>query len=179
MRKVIISLAVVFFVVTISSASIAAEVYGIEIQEWGIYDIAKVEKAFEGKGSNPDMAVPVDDIKLLKLTYKIPARLGTSFGLKYYVNGHPPGKQVNITQRWLFPYPGVKHPETGKLTHYYDERIVTPIGRTMQGNYLIIWSIAAIQRFTKPSDLVPGEWKLQIWHGRNKLKEKTFTIYKP
>ena len=173
MRKVIISLAVVFFVVSISSASIAAEVYGIQIQEWGIYDIEKV------KGLAPGTPVFVDDIKLLKLTYKIPARLGTSFGLKYYVNGNPPGAKVNITQRWLFPYPGVKHPETGKLTHYYDERIKPPIGRTMQGNYLIFWSIAAIQKFTKPSDLVPGEWKLQLWHGRKKLKEKTFTVYKP
>jgi hypothetical protein len=173
MRKVIISLAVVFFVVTISSASIAAEVYGIEIQEWGIYDIAKVEKAI------PGTPVPVDDIKLLKLTYKIPARLGTSFGLKYYVNGHPPGAQVNITQRWLFPYPGVKHPETGKLTHYYDETILTPIGHTIQGHYLIAWSGFAVQKFTEASDLVPGEWKLQLWHGGKKLKEKTFTIYEP
>jgi hypothetical protein len=177
MRKVIISLAVVFFVVSISSASIAAEVYGIGIQEWGIYDTGKVEK--EIKENAPGPSVFIGDIKLLKLTYKIPARLGTSFGLKYYVNGHPPGAQVNITQRWLFPYPGVKHPETGKLTHYYDERIITPIGRTMQGNYIIFWSIAAIQKFTKPSDLVPGEWKLQLWHGRKKLKEKTFTVYKP
>jgi hypothetical protein len=179
MRKVIISLAVVFSVVIISSASIAAEVYGIEIQEWGIYDTEKVEKAIKEKGLAPGTSVFVDDIELLKLTYKIPARLGTSFGLKYYVNGHPPGAQVNITQRWLFPYPGVKHPETGKLTHYYDETILTPIGRTMQGNYLIVWSSAAIQKFTEASDLVPGEWKLQLWHGRKKLKEKTFTIYEP
>ena len=173
MRKVIISLAVVFFVVSISSASIAAEVYGIKIQEWGIYDIEKV------KGLAPGTSVFVDDIKLLKLTYKIPARLGTSFGLKYSINGHPPGAKVYITHRWLFPYPGVKHPETGKLTHYYDETVPTPIGRTMQGNYLIVWSIAAIQKFTEASDLVPGEWKLQLWHGRKKLKEKTFTIYEP
>lgn len=179
MRKVIISLAVVFFVVTISSASIAAEVYGIEIQEWGIYDMTKIENAIEQKNLTPDTAVPVDDIKLLQLTYKIPARVGTSFGLKYYVNGHPTGAQVNITHRWLFPYPGVKHPDTGKLIHYYDERILTPIGRTMQGNYLIVWSIAALQKFTEPSDLIPGEWKLQLWHGRKKLKEKTFTVYKP
>jgi Domain of unknown function (DUF3859) len=175
MKKVIISLAVAFYVVSISSASIAAEVYGIEIQEWGIYDT----KAIEEKGLAPGRSVSVDDIKLLKLTYKIPARLGTSFGLKYYVNGHPPGAQVNITQRWLFPYPGVKHPKTGKLTHYYDETIPTPIGSTMQGHYLIVWSSAAIQKFTKASDLVPGEWKLQLWYGRKKLKEKTFTIYEP
>lgn len=173
MRKVIISLAVVFFMVSISSASIAAEVYGIEIQEWGIYDIEKV------KGFAQGTSVFVDDIKLLKLTYEIPARLGTSFGLKYYVNGHPPGAQVNITQRWLFPYPGVKHPKTGKLTHYYDETTPAPIGHTMQGNYLIVWSIAAIQTFAQESDLVPGEWKLQLWHGGKKLKEKTFTVYKP
>ena len=179
MRKVIISLAVVFFVVTISSASIAAEVYGIEIQEWGIYDTEKVEKAIKEKGLASGTSVLAGDIKLLKLTYKIPARLGMSFGLKYYVNGHPPGAQVNITQRWLFPYPGVKHPETGKLTHYYDETILTPIGHTRQGNYLIVWSSAAIQKFTEASDLVPGEWKLQLWHGGKKLKEKTFTIYEP
>jgi hypothetical protein len=175
MRKVIISLAVVFFVVSISSASIAAEVYGIEIQEWGIYDT----KAIEEKGSAQGTPVLADDIKLLKMTYKIPARLGTSFGLKYYVNGHPPGAQVNITQRWLFPYPGVKHPKTGKLTHYYDEAIRAPIGRTMQGHYLLVWSIVAVQKFAQESDLVPGEWKLQLWHGRKKLKEKTFTVYKP
>ena len=175
MRKAIFSLAVVFFVVSISSASIAAEVYGIEIQEWGIYDT----KAIEEKGSAQDTPVHVDDIKLLKMTYKIPARLGTSFGLKFYVNGHPPGAQVVITERWLFPYPGVKHPKTGKLTHYYDETILTPIGHTMQGHYLIVWSSAAIQKFTEASDLVPGEWKLQLWHGRKKLKEKTFTVYKP
>ena len=175
MRKVIISLSVVFFVLSISSTSIAAEVFGIEIQEWGIYDIKGIEK----KGLAPGTPVLLDDIKLMKLTYKIPARLGTSFGLKFYVNGHPPGAQVYITERWLFPYPGVKHPKTGKLTHYYDQTELAPIGHIMQGNYLTVWSIAAIQTFSQESDLVPGEWKLQLWYGGKKLKEKTFTVYKP
>jgi hypothetical protein len=73
----------------------------------------------------------------------------------------------------------VKHPKTGKLTHYYDEAIRAPIGRPMQGHYLLVWSIVAVQKFAQESDLVPGEWKLQLWHGRKKLKEKTFTVYKP
>ena len=73
----------------------------------------------------------------------------------------------------------MKHPKTGKLTHYYDETIRAPIGRTMQGHYLLVWSIAAMQKFAQESDLVPGEWKLQLWHGGKKLKEKTFTVYKP
>ena len=179
MRKVIISLAVAFFVVSISSASIAAEVYGIIIQEWGIYDTEKVEKAVKEKGLAPGTSVFIGDIKLLKLTYKIPARLGTSFGLKYAVNGHPPGAKVYITHRWLFPHPGVKNPETGKLIHYYDEVKPIPIGHTIRGSYLIAWSGVVVQRFTEASDLVPGQWTLQLWHGGKKLKEKTFTIYKP
>lgn len=179
MRKVIISLAVVFFVVSISSASIAAEVFGIIIQEWGIYNTEKVVKAVKEKRLDPGKPLYIGDIKLLKLTYKIPARLGTSFGLKYSINGHPPGAQVYITQRWLFPYPGVKHPETGKLTRYYDETELIPIGHTIQGNYLIAWSGVAMQKFTEASELVPGKWTLQLWYDGRKLKEKTFTIYQP
>jgi hypothetical protein len=64
---------------------------------------------------------------------------------------------ISRDKRWLFPYPGVKHPETGKLTHYYDETKLLPIGHTTQGNYLIVWSTVAVQKFTEASDLVPGQ----------------------
>ncbi|MGD9338005.1 MAG: DUF3859 domain-containing protein [Syntrophobacterales bacterium] len=173
MKKLMVSVAVMFLVSAMPPPSIAAEVYAIKLVEWGIYDMTKVKKATPGK------IVLVDHMKLVTLTDKIPAKLGTSFGLKFVVNGHPPGSKVRILNRWLFPYPGVKNPKTGKLIHYLDQTSILPIGHSTTSHYVISYFGLASWQFTEPSELVPGPWKLQLWHGGKMFMEKTFTVYQP
>ena len=146
--------------------SIAAEVYGAQIVDYGVYvtDDVKTEKTDYGTHAVSKVE------KLIKQTDRVPAETGKTFGFRYKISGKPKGVRVELIVKVVIPQPGLTNPETGKTFH----DLTLPRKRIKIG---IIHHEVLI--FEKEWDLVPGKWKIQLWHEGKKLTEKIFTVYKP
>src|SRR6186997_2848712 len=89
------------------------------IVEYGIFKGA-IEKTIKGSEAGTGDVELGGSIKLVKKTEKVPAALGTKFGLKFYL---PVELRKNeIVLKYVFLVPGLKDPRTEKI----QERIEVP-----------------------------------------------------
>ena len=95
-----------------------------------------------------------------KKTTKIPALLGSTFGIKYVVNGEPEGKEVNLKLK--VTHPPIKGKTLSKAT------VIARLG---------IWR-ADFYTFDEPYELVTGNWTFQIYYEDKLLIDKQFLIFK-
>jgi hypothetical protein len=138
------------------------------IIEYGIYKGAP-EKTIKGSEAGTGDVELGGSIRLVKKTEKVPASLGTKFGIKFYL---PVELRKNeVVLKYVFLVPGLKDPLTGKI----QERIEVPgkYDGGADGIALMFYD------FTDKWELVPGKWTFQVFYGDEKLIEKTFTIVKP
>ena len=103
------------------------------------------------------------NIKLVDKTLKIPARIGTKFGIVYIVNS-----KENISSNVLIK---VKHPiftkvNTGnnKIIEEWNCKFVT--NKAQYSGYI----------FEHDYELVPGKWIIEVWYKNIKYIEKSFII---
>jgi len=93
-------------------------------------------------------------------TTRIPAAIGTTFGIKYALYGKPQDGPVNLTFRVVHP------PIDGKTASSVDAPCL--VG-TWRENYYI---------FEQDNELVEGTWRLQVLYDDRLLLEQAFTVYK-
>ena len=117
MKKILVLLLhTVIFSAFCSHDAQAVRVQGIEIIEYGVY-----EAVTERKKSHLTAIVPthiLKDLKCIKKTSAIRAKLGTRFGFRFRIKGTP--KNEAILVRHKIEYPGLKDPMTGRIV-YSDE----------------------------------------------------------
>jgi hypothetical protein len=111
----------------------------------------------------------VADIKLIKSTTTIPARIGTNFGFRYKIVGHPQGGRVNLKFVTRFPPPGIRDTSTNKTILKIERLATQNIGEV---NY-------HGGSFDEAGDMVQGKWVIEIWDGSQKLAEQEFTVVAP
>jgi len=144
----------------------SVEVTGIDITEYGIYK-AEVLKS-EASPSVAATYQTLGSVTLIEQTDKIPAKLGTRFGFRYTINGYPNGEKVDITLKMISPV--IKRPNDNREFSLQEVVLENEtIGVNTYSDYV----------FEEPWEMVPGEWRLQLFHNGKKLAEKTFYIYKP
>ncbi len=101
---------------------------------------------------------------LAEKTTRVPARIGVAFGFTYFLKGEPEGTSIPLRYAWESP--GITAP--GKNVVFQEEFPWTSkIGS--YGRHLF--------RFEQEWELIPGVWKLQIYHGEQVLAEQSFTVY--
>jgi hypothetical protein len=137
------------------------------IIEYGIYQGAPEKTIKSSEAGTGDVELG-GSIKLVKKTEKVPAVLGTKFGLKFYLPVEL--RRNGIILKYVFLVPGLKDPRTGKI----QERIEVP-GKYDGGADGIAY---VFYDFTDQWELVPGKWTFQVFHDDEKLIEKTFTVVK-
>jgi hypothetical protein len=135
-------------------------VTGAKITEVGIYQAQVKTDTTNSAGLKLQ---EIADVKLLKTTTNVPARLGVRFGFRYEILGAP--TNASITLSMVAKHPPIKNPVTGKTTIWDSYQLRSWIGKTFTCNSLD----------TEP-DLVPGKWTFEIWHEGKKLCEQSFLV---
>jgi hypothetical protein len=141
---------------------------GADLIEFGLYESKRT-------GDKPDAGTPsgsthiVAEVAFYEATNRVPARLGTRFGIRYRIVGEPAGAQVPIRVVWRLPAPGLRNPTSGNVYRESVSDFAVPIGQAWMRGY----------GFDSNWELVPGDWTLELWSGARKLLTKTFTVYKP
>lgn len=143
----------------------------IEIVEAGIYPVPAAARSTPvglcESLAEPDRADV--NISAQERTSRIPARLGTMFGVKFKPVGTVPDGVTNFRVLWRAPDPGIADAVTGKPRRDDGCAYAYRMGVTTFHGF----------RFERPAELVPGTWALEIWHGDRKLLAYGFTVYKP
>ena len=147
---------IVSFVLCWPMASMAKEVAGIKIIDFGLYKTTSAGWQ-EAPGTQRGMIQLIGQRELVKRTKMIPTSAGTEFGIRYVVNGQEEGGEVHLLVR-------VSHSEMQSSEEWVATRqIGTP---SFEG-----W------KFDSHSEMVPGKLTVQLFHQGIKLAEKSFTLY--
>jgi Domain of unknown function (DUF3859) len=103
----------------------------------------------------------------VEFTTKVPAQIGTSFGFRVGYHGRTAGAPVHCTAKCL--HPKLTDPTSGRTSEVEQFDASSVSGREEYIGYTL----------NKSWELVPGEWKIQLWLGPELIFEKTFTLYGP
>jgi hypothetical protein len=151
-----------------SAPSLAASIDRIDVTAYGImYGTSGVR---DGVGSNGIVHRLSRGDKVVATTTRIPACLGTRFGIMYSVVGAADGMPVDVVEVYAFPHSGLRKP--GVTSPIYDSLFEHALLPGTDGHS--IW-----YEFDKPWELVPGEWTLEIRDGDRLLASKAFTVVAP
>lgn len=155
----------IFITSFVPPAAANPEIKSAEIVEFGIYRAHVVTSHKTEYGAE----ATVNNIELVNKTKRVPAQIGTWFGICFIINGYPEAEKVDLKIIWLLPESGIKNPESGQTFHKITTTTKAEIGKR-KFNYM---------KFDNANDLVPGDWIIQIWHQDRKLAEKRFVVYMP
>ncbi len=144
------------------------KVTGIEVTGVGMFTIAQ-EETVTSEGPAGVSIVPAEKPTLQTQTTRIPATIGTTFGVSFIVRGSPPGDLTNLRIVWRFPDPGLKDPP--KESPWYQDCDV--------GTCEIDKEQVAIYGLRYDWELVPGTWRLEIWKGERRLLTQSFELHRP
>ncbi len=143
----------------------------VEIVEAGIYALPAAAHSMP-TGQCDALTEPdhVDvNISAQERTNRIPAKLGTAFGVKFRPVGTAPDGVSTFRVLWRAPDPGIPDAVTGKPMRDDGCAYAYRTGVTTFQGF----------RFERPAELIPGAWALEIWNGDRKLLAYGFTVYKP
>ena len=145
----------------------ASEVPAFEHLWSGIYSVSqnhRIKDPSTASGYYIASAGP----KLTLETTRVPARIGTRFGIRYVFRGKK-GETINYRVVWRYPSAGLTNPTTGKTvfetTREFSARIDEP------------WCSGHV--FSYDWGLVPGNYVVEIWVGDRKLAGQFFEVYCP
>lgn len=161
---------VCFLLLSLSSAAHAqqAQIERIDIVGKGIYQV-DVGKLTPDKQAPTGIVASVKNAKLIESTTTVPARIGLEFGIQYAIVGSPKGAQLPIRIVNVYPKQGLRNPKTGKTVQRAEIVRDKVIGDLIYAGYA----------FENEWEIVPGVWKIELWHENRKLAEQSFTVTRP
>ena len=105
-------------------------------------------------------------------TQRVPAAIGTRFGIAYVLKGEPEGAVVPVQAYWRFPAQGITNPETRTTT--FEWKTPELQCRVEQKPFCLMG-----YPLQHPWELVPGKWTIEIWVEGAKRVEASFDLYVP
>lgn len=139
----------------------------IDIIEAGIYERQSSSTTL-GQSSTGGTLV-IADLKLIKSTTTIPARIGTSFGVRFRLIGQPFSGKAILKVVTRIPPPGIRNTDTNQMQLTSEITIIKTIGAEHTFDNI----------FESPGHLITGNWVMEIWHENRKLAQQQFTVVKP
>jgi len=150
-----LGMAVTIAALTLSPALVFAQTPRIQMVE-------VVSSGFSGPGEK----VVLGKIRrTFSRTPGMKATPGTAFGITVRPVGEPAGAEIALRWVWKAPRPGVRN-KSGKLVRQISEETVAKIGDETQRTY----------EFKDASDIVRGNWRVEVWNGRRRLAVRRFAI---
>ena len=111
----------------------------------------------------PGERVLTQTSQTLEHTDRVPARLGSKFGLRYQLSGKQAGEQP-LTLLYLTP--GVVTPDGQRHDKFVVTQALSAAGQP---------DLMAFE-FSEPHEVVPGEWHFMVFQGDRKLLEQRFQV---
>lgn len=162
-----LSLGLIAFLLLINVRTNAQQtvVHTFEITEisYGIYTSKTVAKE-PMTGSPTGYHNVVDTSILVKSTQRIPAKLGIHFGAEYKVSADG-GSTVPIEVEWVLP--AVYDPAKGTTSTSMKYPLAIPSNMVNNSGYTL----------EKKSELLKGDWVLNIYHDSKIVYSKKFVLY--
>jgi len=164
-KKIIVIDTIICFVflgLLFSIKAVAVERYHIELYDYGIYETVfvqydKAPNTGEGKIER------ISHKKLLRRTEQIPGKKGTKFGIRYILEGTQQGKDVEVLVKVLHSGTVNEQPTT-RINEWSTTKKIGQIA--FDG-----W------KFNTDSELIHGNWTIQLYHEGMKLAEKSFQVF--
>ena len=140
----------------------------IDVVEFGLYE-AKKEEARSDPGTPSGRTSIISGVAFYEATTRVPARLGTGFGIRFVPVGAPEGAAAPIRVVWRLPAPGLRNPKSGNTY------------RESTSNTDVAIGVPRVRGYSLDEDweIVTGDWTIELWNGERKLLSRTFTLYKP
>ena len=140
----------------------------IELLQFGLY---KAERTSDtaAPGTPAGQVHTITSVTFTDATPRIPARLGTRFGIQFRVVGTPADQNVTLREIWRLPAPGLRNPTSGNIYRESVVEFTMPLGATRVRGY----------GFDHDWEVVPGDWTIEIWDGQRRLLAYTFNVYRP
>jgi hypothetical protein len=135
-------------------------VTGAKVTEVGIYQAKVLTDETNAAGVKLQ---GIDEFKLVRSTTNVPVRLGVRFGFRYEILGSPANAPIMLTM--VGRHPPIKNPGTGKIETKETYQLRSWIGKTYTSNSL-----------DDESDLVAGQYTIEVWHEGRKLCEQSFLL---
>jgi hypothetical protein len=139
-----------------------------EVIRYGIIE-AKVSKVVEDKSISAGQRSNYEEGKITKETNRIKPEKDLIFGVEIKMHGRPEGRQVRVRVVWLYPEPGLKNPNTGRLTLRDEFESTQKVGTTQ----IYQWTLG--DEWTQ----VPGTWTVQLWKDDRRLAQQSFEMLEP
>ena len=149
----------------------AQQVKDVDVVWVGTYRIAET-KAVVDPTAPTGFRYVAQGIEPVQQTQRIPAMIGTRFGLAYVLKGEPEGTVVPVQAFWRFPAKGLNNPETRTTT--FEWKTPELQCRLEQKPFCLMG-----YPLQHPWELVPGKWTIEIWAEGAKLVEASFDLYLP
>ncbi|HYC44298.1 MAG TPA: DUF3859 domain-containing protein [Burkholderiales bacterium] len=169
MRAAFAALAASLAVTSVSA--LAQAVKDVDVLWVGTYKIAGT-RPVEDPTAPTGYRYVSQGIEPLHATQRVPAAIGTRFGVAYVLRGEPAGAIVPVHAFWRFPPAGITNPETrttvfewktGELQCRLEQQPFCLMGYPLQ----------------HPWELVPGRWTLEVWAAGTKVVETFFDVFTP
>ncbi len=166
MTKIFITLPVLISLTACSAAAQELPVASIFIIEKGLY---RAQSGGPIANGTMGMVQKTFDVRLLRKTTNIPARIHQRFGLRYIVRGAVIGSSAELRLVTRLPPVGALDPRTGRryLTQEYD--LTLQVGVPAYRDF----------HFDHDWEIVPGRWIFEFWQGNRKLLEQSFCVFDP
>lgn len=139
-------------------------VNSVELVEYGTFRKLRVSDDMSAPKSTGGQVHAVFEVVLEERTTKIPAVVGTSFGVRIKLVGEPEGAIVPCTAKWL--HPKYTNPATGSTSEVEEYPIYPQIGQAGYSGYT----------FDSDWEVVPGRWTIQIFVGSQLKIEQSFEV---
>ena len=139
----------------------AADVTGIEIIEYGKYEVQRTGEAT--KTETGMLTSQVTGVTFVEQTQKILATHTDAMGIRFKVHGSPSGEAITV--KVFLKTPGITPP--GKKT-VYDHS--TDYQVKIEESFLYWWG------FREKWEMVPGTYIIQLFYNDKMYAEKTFKV---
>lgn len=149
----------------------AQQVDAVEIVWAGTYTVGGAREV-EDPTSPMGARLVAGGVRPLEETLRVPAVVGTRFGVGFVPRGEPAGARAPLQALWRFPERGLSNPHTRTTTFEWRMALEScTIGRAP-------WCMVGYP-LRHDWELVPGRWTLEIRDGTRTLAERTFELYLP
>jgi hypothetical protein len=160
----------ILFLLALASAEVTAQtpqVERLDVVEHGLFtaDVVRTEV-----GANGVPKQITNNSKLVKTTRDVPAKLGVRFGFRFTVTGEPKGEQVSLKKVTIYPRGGRRVPGTNETITRSESTSTRVLGDP---------GLYTGYSFDDASELLPGTWTFELWHGDRKLTSQSFKVFKP
>ena len=150
-----------------AEAADSDQAISVQITRFGIVDAELGDDVVEAPTTTTGALLDVVSTRYVANTNRIPATLGTSFGIDYAVWGAPRGTPVTLEMRTVHSL--MTNPNTGRATTVSIWQWETQAG----------YRDGRIYTLEYDWEVVPGDWSFEIYHEGKLVEKQDFILYDP